>query len=129
MAKTSIDPSKLSSEIQHQLRLYHQDVVTKLNAVGLKAINRLVNITKRTAPELSGQYRKSLTHTAEMNYATGDKQYIWGAKAPHYRLTHLLVDGHLGPDGRRVPGDPFLKNALDTVLPEYEAAVEEVLAE
>jgi hypothetical protein len=30
-------------------------------------------------------------------------------------------------NGGRVPGDPFLKNALDEVLPDYEKDVEEAL--
>ena len=51
----------------------------------------------------------------------------WYVKAPHYRLTHLLVHGHAKKDGGRVQGDPFLQNALDEVLPEYERAVEEGL--
>ena len=51
----------------------------------------------------------------------------WYVKAPDYRLTHLIVHGHATKDGGRTRGNPFLKNALDEVLPEYEREVEEVL--
>lgn len=124
----SIDPSQLGSAISDLLGVYHEDIVERLNAAGVRAIKKLVAVTRRTAPRESGRYAKSITHKAVVKVG-GCKTFIWGAKDPEYRKTHLLVNGHLGPDGRRVPGNPFLEKALDTVLPEYEADVEEVLSE
>lgn len=124
----SIDPSQLGSAVSELLGMFHEDVVEKLNDAGDRAIKKLVSITRKTAPRKSGRYAKNITHKAVVKVG-GCKEYIWGAKAPEHRKTHLLVNGHLGPDGRRVPGDPFLEKALDTVLPEYEADVEEVLSE
>jgi len=124
----SIDPSQLGSAIAEMLGLLHEDVVEQVNERGEKAVKKLVQLTKRNAPKVSGNYAKSITYKV-VNKVGGCKEYIWGAKSPEHRKTHLLVNGHLGPDGRRVPGDPFLENALDTVLPEYEADVEEVLSE
>ena len=46
-----------------------------------------------------------------------------------HRLTHLLVHGHATRNGGRTKANPFLKNALDAVLPEYERAVEEAVKE
>ena len=83
-------------------------------------------LTKKDAPRDEGDFAKAITSTEKVSF-TGDKTYTWGAKAPEHRKTHLLVNGHLAVDGTRVPGDPFLENALDTVLPEYEADVEEAL--
>ena len=57
------------------------------------------------------------------------KRYIWYVKAPDHRLTHLLVHGHATRNGGRTKANPFLKNALDDVLPEYERAVEEAVKE
>ena len=39
----------------------------------------------------------------------------------------LEDDGHATKDGKRTKANPFLKNAIDQVLPEYEAAVEEAI--
>lgn len=125
MAK-SIKPSDLGAAITEQLTLYHEDIIEKVNAAGEKAVKALVKQTKKTAPKRSGDYRKSITHQ-EVKKPTGDKDFIWGARAPHHRLTHLLVKGHQKQNGGRVPGDPFLENALAQVLPEYEKDVKEAI--
>lgn len=124
MAK-SIKPADLGSAIVEQLTLYHEDVIERVNAAGEKAVKALVKKTKATAPKQSGDYRKAITSVTTENPTTGDKEYTWGAKAPHYRLTHLLVNGHAKQNGGRVEGDPFLEDALAEILPEYEKDVEE----
>jgi hypothetical protein len=55
------------------------------------------------------------------------KRFTWGAKAPSHRVIHLIVHGHATKGGGRTKGDPFLQNAMDVVLPEYEEAVKEAL--
>ena len=127
MAKTTIAASDLGEAIAEQLTLYREEKIEEVNAAGEKAIKKLVKLTKATAPTRTGAYKKSITYTEKENATTGDKEFTWGAKAPHHRLTHLLVKGHPTVNGDRVAGDPFLENALDTVLPEYEREVEEAL--
>lgn len=126
MAKT-IEPSELEHAIAQELTSYHRDVLTRVNEAGEEAAKALVKKTKATAPKRSGAFRRAITYKADENSVTGDKRFIWGAKAPHHRLTHLLVHGHEKADGGRVSGDPFLENALNEVLPEYEKAVEEAV--
>ncbi len=127
MSRT-IRPQDLGAAIAEQLTIYHADKLEKVNAAGEKAAKNLVKLTKPSAPKASGDFAKSLTYTTETKTG-GDKAYTWGAKAPHHRLTHLLVHGHATANGGRVPGDPFLENALEIVLPEYERDVEEALKE
>ena len=126
MAK-SIKPTDLGKAIAEQLTLYHEDVIEAVNAASEKAVKALVKKTKQTAPKRSGDFRKAITSVSKENTATGDKEFTWGAKAPHHRLTHLLVKGHQKPNGGRVPGDPFLENALAEIMPEYEKDVEEAI--
>lgn len=123
-----IKPEDLGKALAEQLTIYRADKQEKVNTVGEKAVKKLVKLTKKSAPKASGDFAKSLTYTAEPKTG-GDIAYTWGAKAPHHRLTHLLVKGHPTVNGKRVKGDPFLENALDTVLPEYENDVEEALKE
>ncbi len=126
MSKT-INPADLGEAISEMLTLYHEEVLEDVNAAGERAAKKLVKLTKATAPKDSGDFAKSITSTSKENPATGDKTYTWGAKAPHHRITHLLVNGHATVNGGRVAGDPFLENALEVVLPEYEKEVEEIL--
>jgi hypothetical protein len=121
----SIKPEVLGAAIEKELTVYQRDLITRINKAGEKAVKALVKKTKETAPQRSGEFRKAITYKVEENPATGDKRFIWGAKTPHHRLTHLLVHGHAKTNGGRVPGDPFLTNALNEVLPAYETAVEE----
>lgn len=128
MAKT-IKPEDIGAAIQEGLTVYHKDVVDSVNQASEEAAKSLLKKTKRTAPKRSGDFKKSLTYVTEESPATGNKTFVWGARYPHSRLTHLLVHGHAKEGGGRVPGDPFLQNALDEVLPEYERKVEEAITE
>ena len=94
MAK-SIDPSQLGSAVSELLGMYQKDVVERLNDAGDRAIKKLVSITKKSAPRKTGKYAKSITHKVVVK-VDGCKKFIWGAKFPEHRKTHLLVNGHFG---------------------------------
>ena len=126
MAKT-IKLEELEDAIAEELTLYHTRTLARVNAAGEEAVKALVSKTKATAPKRSGAFRRAITYKTDISRQTGDKRFIWGVKAPHYRLTHLLVKGHEKRGGGRVDGDPFLENACDEVLPAYENAVEEAI--
>lgn len=123
----SIDPKALGEAIAKQLETYHEDVIERVDAVGEESIKKLVKLTKASAPTRTGKYKRAITYTKTRRDPKDCSEFEWGAKAPHYRLTHLLVKGHPTHNGGRTRGDPFLANALDQVLPEYERKVEEAL--
>lgn len=125
MAKT-IKPTDLGDAIREQLTIYHEDLVEKVDAAGEAAVKALVKKTKATAPKATGSFRKNIASKSVDN-GLGTKTHVWYVKAPDHRITHLLVHGHAKKNGGRVKGDPFLQNALDQVLPDYENAVKEAL--
>lgn len=126
----AIKPADLGAAIAEELTIYHEGVVERVNAAGAKAVKNLVQKTKATAPKRTGSFRKSIScKEIPAKTGTGMKSYVWYVKPPDHRLTHLLVHGHAKVNGGRVPGDPFLQNALNQVLPEYEEDVEEALIE
>lgn len=124
----SIKPNQLGEALAKELTIYHEEVTERVNAKGLEAIKRLVKLTKATAPVgARGSFKRNITFQEE-EASRGLKKFIWGVKAPDYRLTHLIVHGHATKDGGRTKGDPFLANALEQVLPDYEKDIEEAVA-
>jgi hypothetical protein len=124
MAKRT-KPGDLGAAIGQELTIYHADIVEKLDAAGDAAIKKLVKLTKSTAPVGNrGSFRKNIT-SKRLTSDNRGSTYVWYVKTPDSRLTHLLVHGHATKDGGRTKANPFLRNALDVVLPEYENAVKE----
>lgn len=122
-----IRPEELGAAIEQELTNYHENVLERINALGAEAVKKLEQLTKATAPVGNrGNFRRSIT-SGEVQKGKRGNTYAWYVKAPDYRLTHLLVHGHATRDGGRTKGDPFLQNALDQVLPEYERDVEEAV--
>jgi hypothetical protein len=128
MAKrTSVKVTGLGDAITQELTMYHQDVTEQVDKISEASIKQLTKLTRATAPVgARGDYRKSIASKLLVKRKTGST-YVWYVKAPNHRLTHLLAHGHATKDGGRTKADPFLQNAVDQVLPEYEAAVERTL--
>lgn len=126
MAK-NIKPEQLGDAIREELAGYSERVKERVNTAGRTSAKKLHRLTKATAPVASHSYQKHIAIAEETSAATGMKKFIWHVKKPDYRLTHLLVYGHVTKNGGRTKANPFLRNALDQVLPEYERAVEEAV--
>ena len=128
------DKFDLGSMIAETLGAYSAAVQRELDAAAEKAAQALVARTKQTAPydphtnnkRRKKHFRNSITYTKRSN-AAGLSSYVWHVKGSDYRLTHLLVHGHLARDGSRVKGNPFLKNACDEVFPQFLADAEEAV--
>lgn len=125
----SIKPNQLAAALEEELGMYSETLTEKINIAGQKACEKLVELTRATAPHgHRGAFAKSIA-MQEDKAEHGGKVYIWHVKKPNYRLTHLLVHGHVTKGGGRARSNPFLHNALDQVLPEYEQAIEEAITE
>ena len=122
----SVKPEKLAEAIQQELEGYSRTVTKRVDEAGDRSSKKLLKLTKATAPVASGSFRKNITVT-EQTSEQGVKKFIWHVKKPDHRVVHLLVHGHATRNGGRTKADPFLRNALDTVLPEYERDVKEAL--
>lgn len=124
----AIKPEALGDAIRQELSIYHEKVNENCYAAGLSAVKGLVKKTKATAPTASGSFKKNIAWK-ELKRTYRGFSIAWYVKPPDHRITHLLVHGHATRNGGRTKADPFLKNALATVLPEYEKSVEEALKE
>ena len=127
----------LHEEMERVLTIYSEDINEKLREITKESMKKLVKETKATAPrgrrEGKDTYRRHITadYTGTKRSSRGlkgqDVNAVWYVKAPDYRLTHLLVKGHATRNGGRTRANPFLHNAVEKVIPEYEAKVEEAL--
>ena len=121
-----INPDQLSGAVAEQLGLYQKNIEQKINKCGAESMKELVRITQDTAPfnmKHHGRHFVKCIASRKENSRLGITTYTWYVKAPCHRLTHLLVNGHATKDGKRTKKDPFLKNACDKVLPEFEKDV------
>lgn len=126
MANPTVQIDQLADVLEQELTLYAQKVNENVYAAGATAVKDLVKKTKATAPEQTGSFRKNIA-SKELEKTYRKFRFAWYVKAPDYRLTHLLVHGHANVDGSRTPGNSFLKDALNEVLPDYERKVEEAI--
>lgn len=128
--KRSIKITGLGEAITQELTLYAQELTQRVDKISQASVREIVRITRDTAPFDARAYHRHYAETIDSKCikkrATGNT-YVWYAKAPGHRLTHLLVKGHATRDGGRARGNPFLQNACNKVLPEYEAAIERTI--
>lgn len=126
-----VEIGKLDTALKEVLETYATDVVEKVNVASKSAAERLVKLTKETAPvgKRKKHYRDKITYSEDKRSPArfAGKTYVWHVKAPDYRLTHLLVHGHATRSGGRTKENPFLHNAVDTVEKEYVTKIEEAI--
>lgn len=123
-----VTPEELGGAIAKELTVYGKGVQDKVNKAGRKAIKEIERKTKDTAPFNARAYHQhyvDLISTQTDKSRTGDETHTWYVKPPGHRLTHLLTNGHETRDGGRTGASPFLADAVDSVLPDYEKEVEE----
>lgn len=125
-----INPDALSDAVFEQLELYRKSTELKIDRCAIKAVKELVRITQDTAPFNAKSHGRHFVHCIahkRQPSRIGIAEYVWYVKSPCYRLTHLLVKGHPTNNGGRTKGDPFLQNACDKVLPQFEKDVQEAV--
>lgn len=128
MGRVTVTPDKLTAALERELTIYHEDVNEKLRAVTRQSMTNLVRKTRATAPERSGDYKRSIAGDFR-GLKRGNRKIsaTWYVKSPHHRLTHLLVHPHATKNGGRTKPHPFLQDALDEELPAFEEAVKEAI--
>ena len=130
MVKSRVTITGLSKALEETLNTYNMVTIEAVDACSYRAAERLREITKATAPVgVRRKFKRSIAvkeiYKSRGKYA--GRTYVWYVKPPDHRLTHLLVHGHATKDGGRTKADPFLKNAIDRVTPEYLEEVEDAL--
>ena len=124
----NIPPENLSDVVMNELLFYKKSIVTGMNKEAHKAVKNLVKKTKDTAPvgRREKHYKNSIS-SKKLNTDSSSVNYLWYVKAPDYRLSHLLNNGHVTRDGGRVKGTGFITTAEKEAVAQYEKGIEEVI--
>lgn len=126
MSNDVISVDQLSETINKELDNYNKVVIKGTKDEAKKHMAKLVKQTKATAPQRTGGYVKHITSKVEWESSLG-AGYLWYVKAPDYRLSHLLENGHATRNGGRTKAFHFIKNASDPIIESYIKAVERVI--
>lgn len=92
------------------------EIAQAVEEVGNDAVADLKSNAPRKKGKGGGKYRRSLT--MELSKGNGKAGFIAYAKAPYYRLTHLLEDGHR----TRLKAGKYGTKARTTAKPHFEPA-------
>lgn len=91
----AVNHQNLSTNLQRILRQYHEDITEDAHLAAKTTAEGAIDKIKASA-EFGGQglYLRSLKLRQEQGRRVYNFKYIIYAAAPHYRLTHLLENGH-----------------------------------
>lgn len=94
----AIPPQQFDRALSEVLMDWYDNAEKKFNKAIDEAIDAAGDKIEKEAPVNTGEYRR--------NFVINKGEYIkhhykgqWYVKAPYYRLTHLLENGHLTRDG------------------------------
>ena len=107
MATVRIDD--LADEVMKGLKDYAQLAVDDLKTAIKNAGETVKDEIEKTAPKKTGKYRKSWA--VKKTNETSDSIKVVVHSKTHYRLTHLLENGHAKRGGGRVAARPHIAPA------------------
>ena len=99
----------LADAIMDELEAYDQQVTDSMKKACQEVALQCLQDIKNNAPEHTGKYKKGWRATVA--YEADDDIRIVVHNKTHYRLTHLLENGHVKRGGGRVEGRPHIAPA------------------
>ncbi|MCM3454404.1 HK97 gp10 family phage protein [Heyndrickxia oleronia] len=111
----------LSKEIARQLSLYTESVKEEVEVIKEDVTKEAVSLLKQKSPKDTGSYAKSWARKK-----VGKNIVIYN-KAPNYRLTHLLENGHVKRGGGRVAAKVHIRPVEEKIVDEYVSRVERAI--
>lgn len=123
---SDIQIDKLAETISTGLQKWSREVEGEVKKAVDETMKELVSNTKRDAPVKTGDYKKSISSKVTVN-KDGEYQKTWFVKPPHYRLAHLLENGHAKRGGGRVEARKHIGKNAEIAREEFERKVREAI--
>ena len=125
MPDKEVKPEDLGEALADRLIAFTEDVAEAVKADVDLTMKELLKKVKADAPVRTGTYKKSIrAKLLRENFYT--KVRILYVKNPHYKLTHLLDNGHKNNwTGKRVKAYPHMEKNCDEAMERFQKRVEE----
>lgn len=121
------DVSNLADAISKELTMYSKDVTEGIKIKVTEVTERLVENTKNDLKYVGKRKYKGAISSRVVYDSPLQRTLQWYVKSPHYRLAHLLNNGHALRNGGRFDGDDHITKNEKKAIEELEKGVEEVI--
>lgn len=121
---------EISAAVLGYLDEYNAQIQEATNTIAVDVAKQSAKTLRRQSPKRTGAYARSWSVKIVRSGVTASTQAIVHAKAPHYRLAHLLEHGHKGPygKGRPTPAHEHIGKVERAGIAEFERRVKEAIA-
>ena len=125
---SNVDINRVANTIRTTLNTYSRQIVEGVEKAADETVKEMVKETKQRPKGryTTGRYARAIASQVGENtiYA---RSRIWYVKAPHYRVTHLINNGHAIRGGGHYAGDKHVTKAADHAIERFETRVREVI--
>ncbi len=126
MSDVAINIDQLANQIAKELSEYTKEIAEGVKEAVDITSKELLKDIRADAPKRTGDYKKSLkTKTTREDFY--DKTNTWYSKKPHYRLTHVLENGHAKRGGGRTKPHPHIAKNEEKAKQTFEERVRQVI--
>jgi len=122
-----INVNDMAAEIANMLSEYQTEIAKNIDASGKAVANQGARELRKTSPKKSGAYAKSWKAEKTSGNNVGEDVGYTIYNKDHYRLTHLLENGHATRNGGRTKAIKHIEPVERAVIQDYEKAVEEAI--
>lgn len=130
MSKTTIKSNAFAVELSSILHGYGIRVTEGVSDAVVQAGDFALKEVRQNSPKKTGKYAKSWEKKKTRTGIGGRKTQVIIHNKDCYRLSHLLENGHVGPDGvGRVEAKPHIEPARDAAEKLLEGLVKNAIEE
>lgn len=103
--------NQIGKELTEIMKQYSDEVTDEIGEIIEDVGNKAKDMVKSGSPRRTGKYAKSWN--VSFTKQNGQQGFVVSARSPHYRLTHLLENGHKTRNGGRTRPQPHIGTVQD----------------